>query len=322
MLKLILVVVTTVAAALYISLDWRSPLDSDAGPAAGEERSDSLDVRQREDARPLNSNLQPILNAASRDLWNGSVSSIQGLPRLGAVRDRLTALAEAGDATAMVALLEIVRSCDPFLASTANSHPTQMLNSLDLAPAERDRRSLALDFLAERCDGYERVGALGEEARRWHEALKILAAEGNIAARAYRHFKGENESSILEAYASSTDPWVVEQALTALIDSPRGPALKEVDEALFQNLRVLGNKDQVREIQRMAARWRACELGAACGVNQLNELESCVYLGNCGLGMDVRTFVRQRSLSTFQFELMQQYLAALDARVPRQGRGN
>lgn len=55
--------------------------------------------------------------------------------------------------------------------------------------------------------------------------------------------------------------------------------------------------------------------GAPCGANQFAELNQCLLLGNCGLGLGVQGYIQQRELSGWEFELMQRYLAALRARL-------
>lgn len=127
-------------------------------------------------------------------------------------------------------------------------------------------------------------------------------------------FEGKDEVEIVSTMLESDDPWVVEAALHAFVGNT-GQIARQLDEEVFPfELRAMPNQLEMGKIKEMAARWRACESGAACGPNQYHELYLCLQWGNCGLGLGVQAYIRDRELSKYQFELMQRYLAALDAR--------
>jgi hypothetical protein len=309
-------VVALFGASIAFGLLNREVALSDAAVVdAQRAESERLHRPGMEDAAPI-SGRSPAPTAAA-GTWSGHVSSVWSATQLGALRRELAALAEAGDTAAMVAILEIDLACVPFSPSTAHSALPYILAAAGLPEVEHQRRSFALGLLQRKCDLSYADGEVVEERHRWSTELEAKAQEGDVVARAFRRFEGESEQSILDAYASSTDPWVAQRALMAISDLPPGDRLNGIDRALFRNLRVLGNEAMVREVQRQAARWRACDLGAPCGSDQIPELYACINQGNCGLGLDVRTYIRQRSLSGFQLELMQRYLTELDKEVPR-----
>lgn len=229
----------------------------------------------------------------------------------------LLAQAWGGDTGAMAAFAELAVRCSGFDPGQ-NEYAPRLAEKAPPGSTERAAREAAARLLIDYCgksyQSFPRDGS-GPVA----DVLNMLrhaAERGDLVARAKLSFHGESEAEILGALSATDDPWVVERAL-AKVARLDGPIAQQVHREVFADYTV--GKDDASRIKFMAARWRACELGAACGPNQYHELSQCLYLGNCGLGMDVRTYIQQRELSGWQFELMQKYLAALDARLAEQG---
>ncbi|HEX5754803.1 MAG TPA: hypothetical protein VFY12_00425, partial [Arenimonas sp.] len=251
---------------------------------------------------PEQSNLSPIALLSS-------ASSTRNLDA------ELMRLANSGDAEAMAAVINLSARCAQFWSSRGDRyHPKHELAKLPAASSERATRESALQSLTQYCDRPYAPGEVAERVGQFSGRLEELASKGDLVAMAATGFKGQGEVEVLSAMLEADKPWVVEQAMHAFA-SGKGQLSRQLDEEVFPfSLRAMPNQLELGKIKSMAARWRACELGAACGPNQFEELNQCVLWGNCGLGLGVQAYIRNRELSGYQFELMQRYLAALDAK--------
>jgi hypothetical protein len=233
--------------------------------------------------------------------------------------DLLLLRAQGGDTQAMAAVIALAGRCGPFWPIRGDRyHARHAVEQAAVGTAERAARETAVELLASYCDVPYPQGELSEgRIPKFSSALRERAEQGDLLARAHHTFEEESEADVLAVLSASHEPWLIERALQAFAEG-RGEVARQLDREIFPPELSL-QRSEVERIKWMAARWRACELGAACGPNQYHELSQCLYLGNCGLGMDVRTYIQQRELSGWQFELMQKYLAALDARLAEQG---
>jgi len=231
----------------------------------------------------------------------------------------LLRLANAGDIEAMAALQWLSIHCSPYRSRFGpRDHPRQSLVNLPLESPERVVREQALQLSSAYCDGTFAPGELKETSGRFLERLESAAREGDPAARAYRFFEGEDEAATLDAYLETENPWIAESALMAFA-THKGPLAREIDAAVFPSLMRSVSPQEVDTIKMQAARWRGCQLGRPCGANQIYELNRCVAEGECTPGRSIYLIIQQRELSGRQFELMQRYLAALDAEFKRGG---
>ncbi|MBB5014504.1 hypothetical protein [Rehaibacterium terrae] len=287
----------------WVDAQLRHPLYSDAVQAPGGSISSLSESASAEQLR------QQGMVMVSSVAWLDRVASLEGLD------EELLTRAWAGDTKAMAAFAELGFRCAEF-DPTRRDYAARLVEKSPVGSPERVARERAARLMIAYCG----------TAYRWFspdgpkdEILKMLreaADRGDLVARADGYFMGEDEAQLLDVLAASDDPWVVERALGRLVMQRDGPVGQQAESGVFaQNM----PRDEVNRIKLAAARWRACELGAPCGPNQAYELLSCLQHGNCSLDMDVRTNIRQRELSGRQFELMQKYLAALDARLAEQG---
>lgn len=222
--------------------------------------------------------------------------------------------AESGDTQALVALLELRDKCTPFYPADPGRHPSSTLGNMMVSDATKAQREFALKTLEAFCDRPYLAGEAREISANLYQRILDAANAGDIVARAQLMFDGETEDAIVGALTSTDDPWVIERALVVL-SAPDTRFSRDLREEVFSN-RVL-DPQRAHRIQELAAQWYACDRGAPCGPNQTAQLNECLYRSNCGLGLGVRSFIQQRELSGFENELLQQYLAALRARLQR-----
>lgn len=231
----------------------------------------------------------------------------------------LLRLANAGDTEAMVALQWLSIHCSPYRSRFGpRDHPRQSLVNLPAGSPERVVREQALQMASSFCDGPFAPGELVEASRLFSERLQGAARVGDPVARAAAYFEGESEAAKVSAYLETANPWVAESALMAFATSD-GPLAREIDSEVFPSTMRSASPQEVTRIKLEAARWRGCQLGRSCGANQINELNRCVVEGECALGQSVQMIIQQRELSGRQFDLMQRYLTALDAKIGRGG---
>ena len=220
--------------------------------------------------------------------------------------------AHAGDTAAIAVMLELMARCAVFYPAPGETyHPRQELEHLPAESSERRTREYALRLQETFCDRPYAPGETAAMRAEFRARLKEGVASGDVVARADNLFKGEGEDSIRDAFHGTDEPWIAERALLAFSVS-KGPEAHRIDQEVFPSDLLLSTAVQQRLlIKQMAARWHACTMGGACGPNQSYELNQCIYVGNCGIGLSVQAFIQQRELSGRQFELMQRYLAAI-----------
>jgi hypothetical protein len=229
----------------------------------------------------------------------------------------LLARANRGDTSAMHALTILATRCSSFTSRYgARVHPRNELTRTSMDEAGRGVREQALQMMTQYCAGGFAPGELSDLAKELDLRLSVAAKDGDLSARAARFFDGEPEVAVLDVIRGAKDPWIVEAALYRL-SADNGPLVRDVSNRVFPSDMLLTRGEEVAFIREMAASWRGCQLGRPCGANQFDALQMCAIEGNCNMGRDVRAIIQQRELSGRQFELMQRYLAALDAEVRR-----
>ncbi len=217
----------------------------------------------------------------------------------------------------MAAIVELTSRCRQFSPMHGDEfHPRHEVAKLPAGSAERARKEQALAILVAFCDRQYGPGEATQLVKEFSTRLDEAAAKGDLTARADKFFSGENEASVLNALQEPQDPWLTERAMNALFIA-NGPVAKQLDSEVFPSFMLSVSPAEAMHIKSMAARWRGCELGAACGPNHHHDLDQCLHLGNCGLGLGRQAYIQQRELSAYQFELMQKYLAAFDAQIKR-----
>jgi hypothetical protein len=247
------------------------------------------------------------------------VTMLDSVTSASVVHDELLRRANAGETSAMVALMKLVDRCSPFWSEHDKVHPRHELDNASIDPRQQGSRVIALELMKNYCDRPYAPGEAASLRQSMRERLASNAEKGDLVARASRLFEGATQVDLLDAYASAEEPWVSDVALNILLSTQNSFARDlAVD--------VFGRHPSMPQLQRgaiiaAAARWHACDMGTPCGANQNWELGSCLYQGNCGIGMDVRTFIRQRELSGYEFDLMQRYLAVLNERLRSLGAG-
>lgn len=254
----------------------------------------------------------------SRPMGRTELSSVDQLDRITSAEGldtELLARAWAGDTTAMAALGELAFRCGQFDPARRDYAP-RLVEKAPAGTPERAARETAARLLMEYCGTSYRSFAAGGPVDEILKMLRESAERGDLIAKADGYFFREDETQLLDILSTSDDIWVIERALGRLVTQRAGQIGQVIDREVFANPE---NKIENDRVKISAARWRACELGAPCGPNQPYELLTCLQHGRCSLGMDVRSHIQQRELSGFQFELMQKYLAALDARLAEQG---
>ncbi len=257
--------------------------------------------------------------AGSGDTLPGSpMDWVERAARMSDIEAKLLRQARQGDTQAIAAVLTLDMLCRPFYPMRGDrDHPRHKVRLASEGAAERSAREAALRAMMSYCDRPPSISL--EEARALSDQLRVAAMSGDVAAKAYDTETLESEEELLTLLREADEPWMIWRALESL-GGREGRLIRQVEREVFSpEIRLLIQPSDIGRIKAMAARWRACELGAPCGPNQHYELTQCLYLGNCGLGMDVRTYIRERELSGWQFELMQKYLAALDARLAEAG---
>jgi hypothetical protein len=309
-LKVLIGLVTALAAAsaVYLFVFTSDATDDKPDPIAmGVDQVDNLDdtdhSREQPDAS-VHAPLTPMamLNTASK------MSEIEG---------ELLLRARGGDTAAMAVVVELTSLCTQFSPMFGDEfHPRHEVAKLPAGSTERASKEKALAALVAFCDRQYGPGEAIQLVKEFSTRLSEAAAKGDITARAYNLFPEENEASVLNALQESKDPWLAERAMNAFFIK-NGPVAKQLDSEVFPSHMLAVSPAEAMHIRSMAARWRGCELGAACGPNHHNELGQCLYLGNCGLGLSRQAYIQQRELSAYQFELMQKYLAAFDTQIKR-----
>lgn len=221
--------------------------------------------------------------------------------------------ARRGDKLAAVAIKDLITRCRQFWPQQGRTYdPRTEADAAQSGSPEHAARMHAARLLEAHCD----QALTDAEAARVREEMKLVIADDlesqREIAQADSFFRGASEGDMIAALGSS-NPWVAETAALALSGSS-SPRIREMERRVFSDS--LLTPGEIQKIKGNAARWLGCELGAPCGQNQYSEVADCLYLGNCGLGLDTRTFIRQRVLSAREFELMQAYLRELDQLRP------
>lgn len=224
--------------------------------------------------------------------------------------------ANAGDLEAMFALRVLDMRCSSFLNADDAFHPRHGLARLKTEGAQRAAAEKALALMTAYCDLPYVAGDRRELMSEYEQRLKDAARAGDHMAQAALVFQGMSEAEIVDAYTQADDPWVIQMAMSAL-GRGGGPIAREIEAVVFpQSMRAFGQKE-IRTIQSSAAEWVSCQAGRYCGPNDFEVLSRCYDKGNCPLGLDVMTRIQHWDLSGYQFELMQRYIAAVNARLPR-----
>lgn len=231
-----------------------------------------------------------------------SAYSAMALVELGSsartVEQELLRRADRGDTLALAALADLHLKCRGFYAERPDGRPIASVHLAAPGTPERAARQYAHDTLQRFCDRAYTLGESTELSRDIRKKLDLAASNGDPAARAYSFFEGEGEAALFEVLSDSPDPWIVDRALQAL-SRVDGPFARAVNTEVFAN-RALGPVEIVF-IRSAAAHWYACEMGSQCGANHTDLLSGCLYLGNCGIGLDMRGYLRQRALSGQQY---------------------
>lgn len=253
----------------------------------------------------------PMSEVSAWDLLNRAKSARS-------IDTELMRRAGAGDYKAMFALKLLDARCGAFLTADDSAHPRHELARYGAEGKARAAAEKALNLMTAYCDlpyvAGDRRGLLSEFVRRLSEAAKA----GDLTAQAALLFQGMGEEDIIHAYQSADDPWIVESALHAL-GRNNGPIAREIEAAVFPESMRKFNPDEIRLIREAAARWMSCQSGRYCGPNEFEVLRKCYYGGggDCPFGLDEMSRIQQRDLSGYQFDLMQNYIAAVNARLRR-----
>lgn len=317
-------IVAALLAALLGALWWIKHTSEGVVTSSARADASRVDVQELDAGSDTGRRSPPPQSlAASAAAPTSSLSAMalveQGVSARIAEQD-LLARGEQGDALALAALLELHDKCASFYNEDVQKRPARHVENLPLGTPELAARSFALDTLQSYCDRPYGPGEYSALSQGIRAKLQEAALRGDIAASAALGFKDEREASkLMELLRNAPDPWVAERAMQALV-SIDGEFRRDLQAEVFGNR--LSDMTRRADIASYAARWYGCEMGAPCGANQAYELNECLYAGNCGIGLDVRGFIRQRVLSGQEYELMQRYLEALRRRLhPPAGSG-
>jgi len=275
--------------------------------------------------RPANPAVEPLTgesppHVTTEDSGNDRVPAkalLDSASNASAVFDELVLRARTGDTEAMSAANALISRCrDLWLSPNDPKHPRLRLEEAAKSEptAAMSSRWLALKSEEAFCDRPIAMDEAGTLIAEFTSGIFEARSRGELVGIAAAGFAGQDESVIVEGMMWEEAPWIVESAMFAFAHSS-GPLALDLEREVFRPSGI--SADEMRRIKEAAARWRACELGAACGPNQHVELMQCIYFGNCSLGLSVQAGIRLRELSAHQFDLMQRYLAALDARLRR-----